>query len=141
MVTQILRLAVRNDISEIGRVTTSIQKFSEESQLAADLNFNLQVVAEEILSNIIRYGYTDARYHTILFDLQFDSEDISMLIQDDGIPFNMLEHPVYQPPQSMNELKVGGLGIHFVRNMMDEITYRREDGQNILLLKKKTTKA
>jgi serine/threonine-protein kinase RsbW len=137
MVSQGLRLAIRNDLAEIPQVTEAIRIFSEKSELPQDLNFTLQLVAEELLSNIIRYGYPDQGSHRIQFDVQSDSDEVSIVVQDDGIPFNLLEYPAPKKAANLDELKVGGLGIHLVRKMMDEITYRREDGQNTLLLKKK----
>src|SRR5262245_49044550 len=132
-----LHFAIRNELSEIASVTKAIHEFSKEIELSEDIDFTLQLVAEELISNIVLYAYPEPGRHIISFDLEVGTENIFVRVQDDGIPFNLLEQSPPKKPESFDELKVGGLGIHLVRQMMDEITYRREDGHNTVTLKKK----
>jgi serine/threonine-protein kinase RsbW len=61
-------------------------------------------------------------------------------VEDDGRPFNPLEAPPPDIGKPLAEREVGGLGIHLVRKMMDELEYRRENDKNLLILKTKNRK-
>ena len=137
MVAHGLQLAIKNDLAEIAGVTEAIHAFSAQSGISKEVDYVLQLVADELLSNIILYGCPAGDPHTITINLQAKVDEVWVLVRDDGIPFNLLERPVLRMPVSLDEAAVGGLGIHLVRNIMDEITYRHEDGWNTVLLKKR----
>ena len=137
MIAQGLQLAIKNDLAEIAGVTAAIHAFSAQSGIPNGVDNALQLVADELLSNIIRYGYPAGGTHTITINLEAKVDEVWVLVRDDGIPFNPLEQPVPKMPASLDEAAVGGLGIHLVRNTMDEITYQYEDGWNTVLLKKR----
>jgi serine/threonine-protein kinase RsbW len=137
MVAQGLQLAIRNHLAEVAGVTEAIHAFSAQSGFPNEVDNALQLVAEELLSNIILYGCPAGGSHTITINVQAKVDEVWVLVRDDGIPFNLLEQPVPNRPASLDEVAVGGLGIHLVRSTMDEIIYRYEDGWNTLLLKKR----
>ncbi|MDD7430184.1 MAG: SpoIIE family protein phosphatase, partial [Oscillospiraceae bacterium] len=56
----------------------------------------------------------------------------TMVISDNGIPFNPLSAPKADTTAALCERAAGGLGIHIVRNLMDEVSYKYEKGRNIL---------
>jgi len=58
-------------------------------------------------------------------------------VEDDGRQFNPLELPEPDLEKKLEERPIGGLGIHLVRNLMDELEYRRTHNKNILIMKKK----
>jgi serine/threonine-protein kinase RsbW len=60
-------------------------------------------------------------------------------VEDDGLAFNPLEMLAPDTKQPLEERPVGGLGIHLVRTLMDEVAYRRQNGRNLLVLKKEIT--
>ena len=132
-----LQLTIPNGLAEISGVVDALHNFSLQSNLPNDIDFALQLVAEEVLSNIILYGFPNGGSHTILMDVHTNGSEVSMLVQDEGVPFNPLDQPAPVRPVSLEEMKIGGLGIHLVRNSMDEVTYRREDGRNTLYLTKR----
>ncbi len=98
----------------------------------------LLIAADEVFSNIAEYAYPDGG-GTVEVQLaqNADGTEITMTFSDRGIPFDPLkaEAPdISAPPENR---KVGGLGIHIVRNLMDGIVYRRtDDGRNLLTLTK-----
>ena len=137
MIAQELQLAIKNDLAEVAGVTEAIHAFSAQSGIPNGVDYALQLVADELLSNIILHGYPAGGAHTVTINLEAKIDEVWVLVRDDGIPFNLLEQPVPKMPASLDEAGVGGLGIHLVRNTMDEITYRYEDGWNTVLLKKR----
>jgi anti-sigma regulatory factor (Ser/Thr protein kinase) len=94
-------------------------------------------VLEEIITNVISYGYKDGLGHEISVRLSWKDPNIKVEVEDDGRPFNPLEAPPPDMVKPLAERNVGGLGIHLVREMMDELEYRRESDKNILVLRTK----
>jgi serine/threonine-protein kinase RsbW len=137
MVQEGLHLEIKNNLSEVAQVTEAIAQFSAQSGLPHDVNHALQLVAEEMLSNIILHGFPQDSSHTIMIDLEAKSGEVHLLIKDNGIQFNLLEHAIPKKPGSLDEFKIGGLGIPLVRSNVDEISYRYENGWNTVLLTKR----
>ena len=98
----------------------------------------IRVVIDEIVSNIARDAYAPGT-GSVTVQFAFDEKDrtVSLTFVDEGIPFDPLqqEEPDISLPAAKR--KIGGLGILLVRKTMDEVTYRREDGKNILCLRKR----
>jgi anti-sigma regulatory factor (Ser/Thr protein kinase) len=91
---------------------------------------------DELSTNIVSYGFKDQKEHTVIFTISLDCEALEFRIEDDGIPFNPASAPDLEQACNLNDTKVGGLGIHLIKTLMDEIKYKRINGKNILELKK-----
>lgn len=130
---------IRNRREEISRVVDAVDRFAAEHRLSVDDVGDLQVALDEILTNIVDYGYTDDADHEIRIRLQVIGNVLEATIVDDGFAFNPLESQAPDVRAPLHERRVGGLGIHFVKNLMTEITYDRVDGRNLLVLRKNLT--
>ena len=94
------------------------------------------VAAEEPLMNVISYAYPDNTGNVeITYDIEEDKGFVVEII-DWGIPFDPLSLSDPDVNAPMEDREVGGLGIYMMRKIMDEVSYRREQGQNILTLVK-----
>jgi serine/threonine-protein kinase RsbW len=109
-------------------------EFGQGHGIPEETLFRVHLALDEVLVNVIRYGYEDEEDHEIQLVATWDDSRLKIEVQDDGKPFNPLEAPEPDIDESLEERKVGGLGIHLVRNMMDELSYRRELDSNILTL-------
>ncbi|WP_018249110.1 ATP-binding protein [Orenia marismortui] len=120
----------------IGFIMDKVKKLDLEDK---KLIFNLRLVCEEALSNIINYAYLDKDETgevKISFDMDTQEGKLVLEIVDYGVSFNLVE---YDPPKlksSIEEQKIGGFGIHLIKTLMDEVKYKREAGRNILTLVK-----
>lgn len=128
---------LKNDIREIRKMRDGFFKKAQEICLSED-NFNaIAVSLEEILLNIMTHGYgaaVDAHIHVAIF---FQPEQIKIKIQDRAGRFNPLAYKAVNLEQYFEEHPSGGgLGIHLVRELMDEISYQRKNGENIVIMKK-----
>ena len=134
------KLILDNDISELEKMNSFLEALSEEWELGPKLQFNLNLVLEELITNVIFYAYDDEDKHQISIAFSRENEKVAIEIIDDGKAFNPLEKDVPDDlDKAIDERKIGGLGIHFVKNLMDEVTYERTDkGMNKLIL---TTKS
>ena len=101
--------------------------------------FNINLALDELLTNVISYSYDDNNEHTIEVKITLFSKELVVTITDDGKPYHPLNAPEPDLDKTLEERKVGGLGIHFVKQIMDEIEYKTENNKNILTLKKKIT--
>ena len=97
---------------------------------------NLNLVLEELVTNIIFYGYTDEAPHEIHILFATDGQQIKLEISDDARAFNPLQAAEPDMNASIEDMKIGGLGIHLVKKIMDDIQYQRVDDKNILTLTK-----
>jgi anti-sigma regulatory factor (Ser/Thr protein kinase) len=130
---------VRNRREEIARVVNLVDRFAAENRLSSDIVGDLQVALDEILTNIVDYGYTDDAEHEIRVRLRVIDGVLEATIEDDGFPFNPLERQAPDLSAPLGRRRVGGLGIHFVKNLMTEILYDRVGDRNLLVLRKNLT--
>lgn len=101
----------------------------DEHALAA-----VELVLEEAVTNIIRYGYEGqpprSEPPVIEIDLQIDLDEVQVLIVDDAKPFDPLDSGGVLLPETLDDAQVGGLGLLMIRNTATSMTYERRDGQN-----------
>jgi sigma-B regulation protein RsbU (phosphoserine phosphatase) len=133
-----LEIRLKNKVSELDGVNQTLREFGHRHGLASKVIHDLNLALEEILTNIISYGYTDNREHEIKVRLSAQLGEVSVEIEDDGQPFNPLEAPEPDITKPLEERKIGGLGIHLVRKLMDSLEYKRQGERNLLTIKKKT---
>lgn len=132
-----LSIKVKSDREELDGITAAVEAFSVDEAWSADLLFRINLVIEELVLNIMDYGYDDDQ-HEIEINLTSDSEAVTIDILDEGRAFDPLhDAPVPDVNAPLEERSVGGLGIHLAKTMMDELTYRREDSRNHLQLIKR----
>jgi sigma-B regulation protein RsbU (phosphoserine phosphatase) len=130
-----LAVRLKNQNAELQRFNKLMTDFGEEHGVPEETRFRVRLALDEALVNVVRYAYDDEEDHDIRVVATWDGEWLVIEVQDDGKPFNPLETSQPDIGESLEERKVGGLGIHLVRNMMDELSYRRELDSNILTLK------
>jgi len=90
-----------------------------------------------LFTNIISYGFQDDKEHVVRITLTPENDLLCLCIEDDGKPFNPIEFESPDVSCSVEKCKIGGLGIHIMKKLMDEICYERCDDKNVLNLKKK----
>ena len=97
----------------------------------------LQLAIEEACTNIIKYAYP-RETGKITISCEVRDNSLIITIRDKGIPFNPLSVPVPDIEVEMEKRQVGKLGLHLIRNLMDDVSYSFDDEQgNILVMKKK----
>lgn len=131
-----LTMTIKNDLAEIEVVSQRIDDFVARHQLPAKLAFDLNLAVDELLTNVISYGYEDGLEHTIRVRGVFADRVMTIEIEDDGRPFNPLEMPEPDLTAALMDRKVGGLGVHLVRQLMDQVEYQWQEGKNLLMIKK-----
>jgi anti-sigma regulatory factor (Ser/Thr protein kinase) len=128
------RIIIRNDQSELRRMTGWLKSFTDAANLPPELAHRIDVCANEAVTNIISYAYDDYGRHEISLEVSETSTGVSLVIRDDGRPFDFTRAPPHQIPATLEEAEIGNLGIHLIRRLMTRCDYRREGGANILTL-------
>jgi anti-sigma regulatory factor (Ser/Thr protein kinase) len=130
--TNQLELTLLNRQPEIARAQDELERFAAAHNVSGRPLYELQLALEEHLANIVNYAYEDNAPHHITVRFGFKSPEIRIQIQDDGRPFNPLDHPPPGVSLPVDQKPVGGLGIHMMRKSVDGLEYRRESDRNIL---------
>ena len=126
------RIRLANALPELSRLETFIRGFCRELRLPQELCGRLNLVLEEIFTNIISYAYPDGKEHDIFFSLSVRGGDVLIEVEDDGIYFDPTAAPEPDLARPLAEKPVGGLGIHLVRNLVGSLAYARRGGHNVL---------
>ena len=130
------KLVIKNDISEISKLATFIEELSEELNLTPELNFNLNLVLEEAVSNVILYAYGKEVQKEIALLANMSNNNLIFVLTDSGKEFDPTKVPDADVTLSAEEREIGGLGIFLIRQIMDMVEYQRIDGKNVLTMQK-----
>ena len=132
---EVRKLIVKNDPEQLELIQDFIEKLGPEWELDSELVFKLNLILEEYINNLISYGFTDRLPHEITLELVKEASRLSLLISDDGNPFDITDFPEYQDfDKPLEERRIGGLGIHFIKTLADKIDYKSDRGVNKLTL-------
>ena len=126
-----------NDIAEIGRLEQFIEEIGNSFSLSPELIFNLNLVLEEAVVNVINYAYPQGTKELIHLSAALHQDSIVFVLTDTGKEFDPTLAPEADINLSAQERPIGGLGIFLIRKIMDEVKYERIEGKNILTLVKK----
>ena len=121
---------IGNDLYELQSLMHAMTNFLEDHGVEGQPVYRINLALEELITNTIKYGYTDYDSHEIQVSAEIDDERVVCVIKDGAREFNPLDQKAPESPSE--ESKAGGLGIHIIRQMLDSITYRREGHENIL---------
>jgi anti-sigma regulatory factor (Ser/Thr protein kinase) len=130
-------IRLNNDLIEINKVSGEFENLGEKHNIPMKVIMDLCLAADEVITNIISYGYNDKENHIIIVRIYFEGDMLITEVEDDARPFNPLDLPEVDVSTAIEEKKIGGLGIHLVRNLMDKFEYNRINDKNILLFGKK----
>jgi len=127
-----IRLAANQE--NIEKIVGVISIFAEQNDFSPDVVGRIQLSLEETLVNIINYAYPECDGE---MEISYEKENDTKLIVeilDNGIPFDPLSMPRPALTATLSGRKVGGLGVHFIRKLTEDVRYRREENANILTL-------
>jgi len=134
-----LKISLANRLAEIAPLADRVAAFCAERRVSESVAFRINLALEELLTNTIKYGYADQRAHEIVIELQQSGDSVTVEIVDDGKPFDLTQAPTPDLDAPIEQRAIGGLGLHFVRTMMDEVRYCRDGSRNRVTLVKRTT--
>jgi anti-sigma regulatory factor (Ser/Thr protein kinase) len=123
---------IENSFPQLELLCAQVNELAQSSGFSDQLLYCLNVCLEEMISNIIKYGYDDSNIHEIEARLEISTEIIILTIIDDGHKFNPLEAKKPDISADIKHREVGGIGIFLTCKMANKVTYLRKDERNIL---------
>ncbi len=129
-----LTLRLRNELSEIRRLTAALDAFAEDEAIPSDVAMRMALVLDELLTNTIEYGYPDEVPGEIGIEAKRDGDMLMISVTDDARPFDPRKAPRPDLEQSVEDRRVGGLGLHLINTMAD-VDYARINGRNLVTLR------
>jgi serine/threonine-protein kinase RsbW len=127
-------LRIKNRMADMSAIVAMVEEFCARFNVPIAAVNDLNLCLDELICNTISYGYPDDRAGAIDVRLGYLPGQLRAEIHDDGVAFNPLEAESPDLSGSVQTRKVGGVGIHFVKELMDDIVYRRVANENQLTL-------
>lgn len=133
-------ITLHNDIQEVPQLAAFIDEVAEACGIDMATAMSLNLAMEEAVVNVMNYAYPEGTHGDIHLEVKADDEAIVFTLRDSGVAFDSTAVPEVDVESHVGQRTVGGLGIHLVRTYMDDLSYRRVDGQNELTMIKKLNK-
>ena len=136
MLLDSMHLSLDNEQGSLNPLAAAVEAFADIHDWPADVKLHVDLVLEELVQNIVSYGYPDGRPGRIEVTLRQESQRISLTVEDDGDAFDPFKQPDPDFTLDLEDRPIGGLGIHLIRKLMDGHVYRRVAGHNRVDLEK-----
>jgi len=120
----------------VGEVNAAFAEFAEAHALPADVRRSINISLDELLANALSHGRMGRDPCSVTVELKLDDERVTVVFTDDGPPFDPFERDAPDTTLSIEERPIGGLGLHLVKQLMDEVSYQRREGHNVVVLVK-----
>ena len=129
-------LRIKNQISELEKVAQFVEEIGEELGLSMELQMNLNLVMEEMVTNVIFYAYPQGEGADIELLAKSDGKELTFVLSDQGKEFDPTAKEDADLDVNPADRELGGMGIFIVKNIMNKVTYQRLEGKNLLTMKK-----
>ena len=129
-------LRIKNQISELEKVAQFVEEIGEELGLSMELQMNLNLVMEEMVTNVIFYAYPQGEVADIELLAKSDGKELTFVLSDQGKEFDPTAKEDANPDINPADREIGGMGIFIVKNIMNKVTYQRLEGKNLLTMTK-----
>lgn len=130
---------VVNQLDALAGAMDELSRWLEERQAPPSAAYLATLALEELVTNCIKYGYSDEDEHVIRVRIELTPGGMTVLVEDDGRPFNPLVQAEPDTNLPIEERPIGGMGLHLLRKLSDRMEYAWKDGRNRVTLHKKTT--
>ncbi|MBC7907357.1 MAG: ATP-binding protein [Rhodospirillaceae bacterium] len=133
-----LEVTIGNDLDELTRLAMLVDDFVEKNGLPERISFNLNLCLDELITNIVSYGYDDNHRHEIHVRFSLEDGELICQIVDDAKQYDpFTEAPEPDLDAGVDDRPIGGLGVFLVKEFMDRTEYRRDGDRNIVTLWKR----
>ncbi len=133
---QEFRMSVGAHAGEVEKVNAVFAQFAETYALPGAVRRSVSVALDELLANELSHGLAGRDGGSVSVEVELDQERVTVTITDDGPQFDPFRQAAPDTTLSVDERAIGGLGIHLVRQLMDEVSYERRDEHNVVVLVK-----
>ena len=125
----------KRDFAILKEIFDFTSQFINENHLNDEIAFSVNLVIEELFTNMVKYH--PGNPNDILIDLSKEPDRLTISLTDyDVEPFDITKAKEANPDQKLEDRRIGGLGLYFVMKMMDNVTYDYKDRQSKITLTK-----
>ena len=134
------RLSVGADPEALDHIRAFVERFAGEHGIGSDDVARVLIAVEELVTNIVKYGYVPpVQPGSAAITLRLDGDRLVVEIVDDGGEFDPFAAPDPDLDLPLEERRVGGLGLHLVKALMDQMRYRRDGARNVVEISRRVT--
>lgn len=130
-----LELSVENTLDSVATAARAVSRFAEESALSPRLAYQLDLVFEELMTNLVKYSYDGSARHQIEVMLEKKDEVLTLVITHDGMDFNPWLSPDPDLAVPLEQRSEGGIGIYLVRKFSRSVDYERRGDRSIITVR------
>jgi len=126
-----MNFEILSDPSNLKLVRQKIKEFITEYEFTKVDEFNVVLVIDESVQNVIRYAYEMDKTKKIIFNINKNHEDLIVKIRDFGKQVDISKIK----PRDLDDVRPGGLGVHFIKSICKDVHYEHQsDGGTELTL-------
>ncbi len=122
-------------LAMVPEILSFLEDFLKKAGLV-EFSLEVQLAVEEWYVNILKHGFGGEEGGEVELDIRFSFGVLKIVISDNGPAFDPHSIPEPEKPGSVEDAKIGGLGIHFIRKIMDRTAYRREGNRNVFTMRR-----
>ncbi len=127
-----MRLSLPDDRTRLRELDKALVDALSAGGVAFDVIADVLLIAEEVVCNAIDHGFSEHRTHEIVVSVAQLPEQVAIEFRDDGMAYNPLDRSPPDLDADIGDRPIGGLGVHLVRALADEISYVRDASHNVL---------
>lgn len=127
-------IQIVNKISELNNLENLVDDLANDFSLSASAKYNLNLILEEALSNIIFYGFEEGAESKIEIELEDYGNNFILKIGDYGKPFNPLTVDNKAHETLNTDTKIGGLGLVLIKKLSKKLDYSYKNNMNLLTI-------
>lgn len=131
------RIVLPNDTQEVPKLNAFVEEVCQTVGFDDMANMQIKVAVEEAVVNVMKYAYPPGMHGDVTIEAASNDVRLKFTIIDSGAPFDPTVQSEVDTTLAAKDRKIGGLGIHIMRQNMDSINYERIDNLNVLTLRKK----
>ena len=133
-----MHLSIANYIEEMSKVGPFVAEVCDRYGISKDVAFQIDVAMDEAVANVVMYSYPEGVKGPVRLSASRMDGAVKFVLENEGVEFDPTAHGEVDTTLSAEDRPIGGLGIFLIKKIMDEVTYAREDGTNVLTMIKKT---
>ncbi len=133
-----LRFSLAPELSDIGNLFRMVETFGEANELPEPKVYVVNLMLDELVTNLVMHGNSNGGTLRANIRLEVGEGGITLTVEDDGQPFDPTAAEAPDVDAALEDRQVGKLGLHFVKSLADHVSYRLEDGRNLLTINVET---
>ncbi|WP_305984943.1 ATP-binding protein [Roseibium sp. MMSF_3544] len=135
MAAKIEKVTVRNELSDLPAVYAALENFAETANLPDEARRSLMLVAEELFSNTVSYGYPGGEVDVIAVSAALRTKHVELTLVDSARPFDSSVSPsAPDEPDDVETMNIGGLGLFLVHQLADQVITKRDGDRNMTIV-------